>query len=67
MEELQNKSPREMLVQVLKNRMNAAGGKLFLAFDSAHSIFYPMEKQPRRNYSISDFTAVPDDADNPFL
>ena len=52
MEELQNKSPREMLVQVLKNRMNAAGGKLFLAFDSAHSIFYPMERQ---DYKAADF------------
>lgn len=68
MEKLQSKSPREMLVQVLKNRMNAAGGKLFLAFDSAHSIFYPMEKQNyTRNYSADDFISADDADDNPFL
>lgn len=68
MEKLQQKSPREMLVQVLKNRMNAAGGKLFLAFDSAHSIFYPMEKQNyTRNYSADDFISADDADDNPFL
>jgi len=52
MEMLQQQDPRKMIVQVLKNRMNAAGGKLFLAFDSAHSIFYPMEKQ---DYHAADF------------
>lgn len=45
MELLQKQNPRKMIVQVLKNRMNASGGKLYLAFDSTHSIFYPMEKQ----------------------
>ena len=52
MEMLQQQDPRKMIVQVLKNRMNAAGGKLFLAFDSAHSIFYPMERQ---DYKAADF------------
>jgi replicative DNA helicase len=52
MEQLQQQDPRKMIVQVLKNRMNAAGGKLFLAFDSAHSVFYPMDRQ---DYHAADF------------
>ena len=50
MELLQQQKPRKMLVQVLKNRMNAAGGKLFLAFNSESSIFYPIET----NYAKED-------------
>lgn len=67
MEILQQQAPRKMLVQVLKNRMNAAGSKLSLAFDSAHSVFYPIEEEKQeRNYSINDFIAANDD-DNPIL
>lgn len=44
MEMLQQQNPRKMLVQVIKNRMNAAGGKLPLDFDAAHSVFIPQEK-----------------------
>lgn len=66
MELLQRQQPRKMLVQVLKNRMNAAGGKLQLAFDSENSVFYPIETE--RTYSISNVIADnEDDDDNPLL
>ena len=56
---------REMLVQVLKNRMNMPGGKLYLSFNPAASVFYPLEH--KRKYSTS-FQPVPDnDPDNPFI
>lgn len=48
MELLMNKDPREMVVRVLKNRMGAAGGKLYLQFDAAHSVFTPLEKDTER-------------------
>lgn len=44
MEYLQKQQPRQMLVQVLKNRMNEPGGKLYLAFDAAHSKFTPIDR-----------------------
>lgn len=68
MELLQRQQPRKMLVQVLKNRMNAAGRKLQLAFDSENSVFYPIETE--RTYSISNVIADndnEDDDDNPLL
>ena len=43
MEALMKQTPRKMYVQVLKCRMNEPGGKLFLAFDAAHSTFTPMD------------------------
>lgn len=48
MEYLQKQQPRQMLVQVLKNRMNEPGGKLYLAFDAAHSQFTPVIKEPKQ-------------------
>lgn len=66
---LQDQKPREMVVQILKNRMNAAGGKLYLYFDSASNIFYPMEGRRKIPTSIDDFQTVDDadENDNPFL
>lgn len=48
MEYLQRQPIRQMLVQVLKNRMNEPGGKLYLAFDAAHSQFTPVIKEPKQ-------------------
>lgn len=45
MEYLQKQQPRQMLVQVLKNRMNEPGGKLYLAFDAAYSKFTPIDRR----------------------
>lgn len=67
MELLQKQSPRQMLVQVLKNRMNAAGGKLQLAFDSANSVFIPIVKQPYDRYIQNGFENVTGKVKNPFL
>ena len=36
---------REMIVQVLKNRMTAPGGKLYLSFNPAASTFVPIDKR----------------------
>ena len=67
MELLQKQSPRQMLVQVLKNRMNAAGGKLQLEFDSANSTFTPIVKQTYDRYTQDGFENVTDRVKNPFL
>ncbi len=48
MDKLQMQDVREMVVQVLKNRMNKPGGKLYMNFDAAHSLFVPVEKNPER-------------------
>lgn len=54
------KGHREMLVQVLKNRLNQAGAKLYLNFDAANSVFYPVTNQlPPGMYEINDNEAVP--------
>ena len=45
MERLQKENPRKMLVQVLKNRMGESGGKLYLDFDAANSVFIPVDTQ----------------------
>lgn len=39
MDRIQNETPRRMLMQVLKNRMGAAGSKLYLHFYPAFSLF----------------------------
>ena len=67
MELLQKQSPRQMLVQVLKNRMNAAGGKLQLEFDSANSTFTPIVKQTYDRYTQDGFENVTGRVKNPFL
>lgn len=56
MEYLQKQQPRQMLVQVLKNRMNEPGGKLYLAFDAAHSQFTPVIKEPKQAPMQTTFT-----------
>lgn len=48
MDLLMMRNPREMVVRVLKNRMNKPGGKLYMNFDAAHSLFVPVEKNPER-------------------
>ena len=48
MELLMSKNPREMVVRVLKNRMGAAGGKLYMQFDAAHSVFTPLDRDAER-------------------
>lgn len=60
---------REMLVQVLKNRLNAPGGKLYMSFNPAASVFYPVDKYaiPPAYYK-GGFTPIDDeDPDNPFI
>ena len=39
MEYLQGEKPRRMVVQVLKNRLNSPGGKLYLSFDAESGSF----------------------------
>lgn len=61
---------REMIVQVLKNRLNAPGGKLYLSFNPAASVFYPVDKYatPPAYYKGGGFTPIDDeDPDNPFI
>lgn len=58
---------REMLVQVLKNRLNAPGGKLYISFNPAASVFYPVDKYATPPAYYSRFTPIDDeDPDNPF-
>lgn len=58
---------REMLVQVLKNRMNAPGGKLYMSFNPAASVFYPVDKYATPPAYYRGFTPIDDeDPDNPF-
>lgn len=57
---------REMIVQVLKNRLNAPGGKLYLSFNPAASVFYEIDRHITDFYS--GFTQLSDeDPDNPFI
>ena len=61
---------REMIVQVLKNRLNAPGGKLYMSFNPAASVFYPVDKYatPPAYYKGGGFTPIDDeDPDNPFI
>ena len=60
---------REMLVQVLKNRLNAPGGKLYLSFNPAASVFFPVDKYATPPaYYKGGFTPIDDeDPDNPFI
>ena len=70
LQELQEQSPRQMTLQVLKNRMNAAGGKIFLDFDSANSAFAYAGKPEKRVKSPQipkGYTLIEDDPDNPSL
>lgn len=53
MDLLMNEKPRRMVMRVLKNRMNAAGGKLYLNFDAAHSIFEPLATSSKGNTNSS--------------
>lgn len=64
MEYLQKQQPRQMLVQVLKNRMNEPGGKLYLAFDAAHSRFTPIDKHIEAPTNTGGWTVV--DEPTPF-
>ena len=64
MEYLQKQQPRQMLVQVLKNRMNEPGGKLYLAFDAAHSKFTPIDKHIKEPTNTGGWTVV--DEPTPF-
>lgn len=63
MEELAMQEPREMVIQVLKNRMNAIGGKIWLNFDAANSTFEYAGKPKKKLRIPAGFTAV----DNPDL
>ena len=54
MEYLQKQQPRQMLVQVLKNRMNEPGGKLYLAFDAAHSQFTAIDRHAEAPTTFTD-------------
>lgn len=56
---------RSMVVQVLKNRMNAPGGKLYLLFDPVGSVFYPVEEK-KKNFGFTRVTNQNSD-DIPFL
>jgi len=63
MGDLQNETPRRMIVQCLKNRMNAAGGKIYLNFDAENSTFTFAGKPKKRIQIPEGFTPV----DNPDL
>lgn len=75
LDELQNQTPRQMTIQVLKNRMNASGGKIFLDFDAANSVFTFAGRPDKRkrtlsamvNEAASGMTRIDDDPDNPYL
>ena len=72
MEALQKTNPRKMLVQVLKSRMNAPGGKLYLSFDAANSVFIPEDTTRTAPAAggmlVSGFREITTpDPDNPFL
>jgi replicative DNA helicase len=60
---------REMIVQVLKNRLNTPGGKLYMSFNPAASVFYPVDKYATPPaYYKGGFTPIDDeDPDNPFI
>ncbi len=66
---LASKKPRNMVVQVLKHRLDETGGKLYLDYDAAHSTFTPVDRHAiPPAYRGSTFTPLPDnDPDNPFL
>lgn len=69
MEELAMQQPREMVIQVLKNRMNAIGGRIYLNFDAANSIFEYAGKPQKKVIKMpipAGFTKA-DDPDNPYL
>lgn len=69
MEELAKQQPREMVIQVLKNRMNAIGGKIYLNFDAANSTFEYAGKPQKKVVQMpipAGFTKT-DDPDNPYL
>ena len=69
MEELAMQQPREMVIQILKNRMNAIGGKIYVNFDAANSTFEYAGKPQRRTAQKpipAGFTRA-DDPDNPYL
>ena len=75
LDELQNQTPRQMTIQVLKNRMNASGGKIFLDFDAANSMFTFAGRPNKRKRTLSamvndaaaGMTRIDDDPDNPYL
>lgn len=69
LETLMKQQPRQMYVQVLKCRMNEPAGKLFLAFDAAHSTFTPIDtRRDSPGYVTPGFREVTDDdPDNPFM
>lgn len=67
MEVLQQQKPRKMLVQVLKNRMNAAGGKLQLAFNTENSTFIPIDSTKYTDSYGRTFENVTGKVKNPFL
>ena len=67
MEYLLKQSPREMLVQVLKNRMTEPGGKLYLNFYPQHSKFIPVDMNADRYIPHGKKSTPENDPDNPFL
>lgn len=62
MEYLQKQQPRQMLVQVLKNRMNEPGSKLYFAFDAAFSQFTPIIKETKQTPTTGNGWTVVDEA-----
>lgn len=64
MDELAQKSPRNMLIQVLKNRMGKQRGKLYLEFNGEASTFTPCEG-PKKQYGFTEITKP--DPDNPYI
>lgn len=71
MARLQREQPRHMMVQVLKNRMGAAGNILYMDFDAEHSIFYPVDRfntglpQDGEFHSVDEYTQQ--NLDIPFI
>ena len=69
MEELAMMQPREMVIQCLKNRMNAICGKIYVNFDAANSTFEYAGRPQRKTAQKpipAGFTRA-DDPDIPFI
>lgn len=69
MEALAMMQPREMVIQCLKNRMNAICGKIYVNFDAANSTFEYAGKPQKRSAARpipAGFTRA-DDPDNPYI
>lgn len=64
LEELQQQTPRKMVLKVMKNRLDGSGRKIYLDFDAASSTFTYAGKPDK--YTQQGYTKVEIDADEVF-